>query len=49
MIVDTLRESHEIVEITRAQMDELCGNVLEVHGTPYDKHLMVMSTRAYNV
>lgn len=48
-LLTTLSESHEIVHITRAQMDELCGNVLEVHGDPYDKRVMCMSTRAFDV
>ena len=48
-LVNTLSETHEIVYITRDQMNELCGNVLEVHGEPYSKRIMCMSTRAYNV
>ncbi|KNC83559.1 hypothetical protein SARC_04206 [Sphaeroforma arctica JP610] len=47
-LVKTLEQSHKIIAITRAQMNELCGNVLEVHGEPYSKRIMVMSTRAYN-
>lgn len=48
-LVDTLSASHEMVYITRAQVDQLCGNVLEVHGEPYTKRIMCMSTRAYDV
>lgn len=47
--METLGASHEIVDITRAQVDQLCGNVLEVHGEPYTKRVMCMSTRAYEV
>eukprot|EP00123_Amoebidium_parasiticum_P008238 comp18669_c0_seq1/m.20327 comp18669_c0_seq1/g.20327 ORF comp18669_c0_seq1/g.20327 comp18669_c0_seq1/m.20327 type:complete len:854 (-) comp18669_c0_seq1:232-2793(-) len=47
-LLSTLKESHEVVEITRAQMNEFCGNILEVHGEPYTKRLMCMSSRAYN-
>eukprot|EP01134_Creolimax_fragrantissima_P006487 CFRG6487T1 len=46
-LVKTLEVSHKIIDITRAQMNELCGNVLEVHGDPYNKRIMVMSSRAY--
>lgn len=45
-LVDTLSKSHEIVEITREQMNEFCGNIIEVRGAN-DKKIMVMSTRAY--
>lgn len=47
-LLASLRKTHEVVEITRAQMDGLCGNALEVqdgNGLP----AMAMSTQAYNV
>eukprot|EP00124_Ichthyophonus_hoferi_P002225 Ihof_evm5s143 gene=Ihof_evmTU5s143 len=47
-VISTLSRTHEIVDITRAQMGELCGNVLEVHGEPHKNRIMCMSTRAYN-
>lgn len=45
--VAQLGKTHEIVDITQAQMAALCGNVLELEdgrGLP----VMAMSTRAYN-
>jgi hypothetical protein len=42
----TLGKTHEIVDISAAQMDRFCGNVLELQdgrGLP----LMAMSTQAY--
>jgi len=39
--------SHEIVEITRAQVDEFCGNVLEVKSSR-GKRLLCMSSRAFS-
>lgn len=45
--VAKLSKTHEIVDITKAQMAALCGNVLELEdgrGLP----VMAMSTRAYN-
>lgn len=43
----TLGKTHEVVDISCAQMDSLCGNTLEVEdgrGLP----VMAMSTQAYN-
>ncbi|ELR22849.1 uncharacterized protein ACA1_396550 [Acanthamoeba castellanii str. Neff] len=42
----TLSVSHEVVEITRAQVDEFCGNVLEVRGTG-GRRVLAMSSRAF--
>jgi len=42
----TLSVSHEVVAITRAQVDEFCGNVLEVKGT-CGKRVLAMSSRAF--
>lgn len=42
-----LSQTHEVVQISSAQMDALCGNVLELQngkGLP----VMAMSTQAYN-
>jgi hypothetical protein len=41
-----LSVSHEVVAITRAQVDEFCGNVLEVKGTG-GKRVLAMSSRAF--
>jgi hypothetical protein len=41
-----LSVSHEVVEITRAQVDEFCGNVLEVRGTG-GRRVLAMSSRAF--
>uniref|UniRef100_A0A061RZ36 Amidinotransferase n=1 Tax=Tetraselmis sp. GSL018 TaxID=582737 RepID=A0A061RZ36_9CHLO len=46
-LLASLRKTHAVVEITRAQMGALCGNALEVvdgRGLP----AMAMSTQAYN-
>jgi hypothetical protein len=46
-LLAALSRSHEVVQISLAQMDALCGNVLELrggHGLP----VMAMSTQAYN-
>jgi len=46
-LLNSLKATHEVVEITLEQMDALCGNALEVQGSnglPY----MAMSTQAYN-
>ncbi|KAG2438611.1 hypothetical protein HXX76_005160 [Chlamydomonas incerta] len=46
-LLSSLRRTHEVVEISLAQMDALCGNALELedgHGLP----VMAMSTQAYN-
>jgi len=47
-VIDTLESTnHEIVEITREQVNKFCGNVLELeHGRGYP--VMAMSTQAYN-
>lgn len=46
-VISSLKESnHEIISITRDQMDQFCGNVLELKGTD-GKKLLAMSTRAY--
>jgi len=45
-LVSVLSESHTIVPITRDQMNEFCGNVLEVRGAE-DRKILVMSSRAY--
>lgn len=45
-LFDTLGRTHEIVDITCSQMDQLCGNALELEdrrGLP----IMAMSTQAY--
>ena len=45
--VSKLGKTHEIVDISRKQMAEMCGNVLELEdgrGVP----ILAMSTRAYN-
>jgi len=46
-LVDTLSKSHEIVAITREQMNNFCGNILEIKSMSGTR-MMVMSTRAYN-
>ncbi|KXZ48175.1 hypothetical protein GPECTOR_30g271 [Gonium pectorale] len=46
-LLSSLRRTHEVVEISLAQMDSLCGNALELEdgrGLP----VMAMSTQAYN-
>ncbi|KAG2502170.1 hypothetical protein HYH03_000657 [Edaphochlamys debaryana] len=46
-LLSSLRRTHEVVEISLAQMDALCGNALELEdgrGLP----VMAMSTQAYN-
>lgn len=46
-LLDSLRKTHEVVEISLQQMDALCGNALELEdgrGLP----VMAMSTQAYN-
>jgi hypothetical protein len=42
-----LRATHQVVEISSAQMDALCGNVLEVQGG-LGLPLMAMSSKAYH-
>jgi hypothetical protein len=46
-LVDSLTKSHEIVAITREQMNEFCGNCLEVKSVSGTK-ILVMSSRAYS-
>jgi hypothetical protein len=46
-LVDKLSATHEIVDISQAQMASLCGNVLEVVNKD-GKPVMAMSTRAYD-
>lgn len=43
----SLARTHEIVDISLEQMDDLCGNVLELRGWR-GLPVMAMSTRAYN-
>jgi len=45
-VLRKLGESHEVIEITREQVNNFCGNVLELKSTSGRK-LMVMSSRAY--
>lgn len=46
-LVSTLTVSHQIVDITREQMNNFCGNVLEV-ASQDGKRILVMSTRAHD-
>jgi arginine deiminase len=46
-LVNTLSKSHDIVAITRQQMNNFCGNVLEIKSMSGRK-IFVMSTQAYN-
>jgi hypothetical protein len=46
-LLDSLGKRHEVVQISQAQVDALCGNVLELrggHGLP----VIAMSSQAYN-
>lgn len=43
----SLSRRHEVVDITAAQMEALCGNVLEVRNR-WNLPVMAMSTRSYN-
>lgn len=45
-LIRTLEKHHTVVQITTEQMNNFCGNILEVSGTNSAK-LLVMSTRAY--
>eukprot|EP00873_Tetraselmis_striata_P017038 jgi/Tetstr1/437302/TSEL_002786.t1 len=46
-LLTSLRKTHEVVDISRAQMESLCGNALEVQdGNRLPA--MAMSTQAYN-
>jgi arginine deiminase len=45
-LVSTLKISHEIIPISREQMNNFCGNILELKSSD-GKKLMCMSTRAY--
>eukprot|EP00177_Eucheuma_denticulatum_P006605 GFKZ01012015.1.p1 GENE.GFKZ01012015.1~~GFKZ01012015.1.p1 ORF type:complete len:539 (-),score=75.93 GFKZ01012015.1:1143-2759(-) len=44
MLQDT---GHDVVDISMAQVEQFCGNVLELENF-YGEQVMVMSTRAYN-
>jgi len=46
-LVETLSQSHAIVQISREQTNEFCGNVLEVRNKKGER-LLAMSTRAYD-
>ncbi|CAG9462849.1 unnamed protein product [Pedinophyceae sp. YPF-701] len=46
-LLNHLGRHHEIVDITREQMNHLCGNVLELRNRD-DLPIMAMSTQAYN-
>jgi len=45
-VVSLLKVSHDIIFITREQMNNFCGNILEVRSID-GKKLMLMSTRAH--
>lgn len=45
-LLKTLAVHHTVVQITHAQMNSFCGNVLEVAGA-HDARLLVMSSRAF--
>jgi len=45
-LIATLKVSHEIITISREQMNNFCGNILEVSSTD-GKKILCMSTRAY--
>lgn len=47
-VVEHLSKTHHIVYITLEQMDQFCGNVLEVRGEQGAKKMLIMSTRAYD-
>ncbi len=42
-----INRTHEIVEITYAQVDNFCGNIQEMKGS-HSRKLMAMSTRAFH-
>lgn len=44
---EVLEKTHDIIELSFNQMQDMCGNALEVLGTSDTPYLM-MSTRAYN-
>lgn len=46
-LLRTLEKHHTVVQITIAQMNNFCGNILEVAGAN-SARLLVMSTRAFN-
>lgn len=46
-VVDRLQQTHQVVELSRKQMDSFCGNALEVRNTN-DEKMLVMSAAAYN-
>ncbi len=47
LVLDTLSEHREIVDISMEQLRNFCGNSLEVRGAD-DKKILAMSTTAYN-
>jgi hypothetical protein len=46
-IFDALRQHHEVIDISRAQMNSFCGNMLEVQNRYGEKYL-VLSRTAYD-
>jgi hypothetical protein len=47
LVQSKLSSTHEVVQISAAQMDALCGNVLEVQGGK-GLPVMAMSSQAYH-
>lgn len=45
-VIKSLSQNHEIIEITEKQMDNYCGNILQL-ATPLGKPIIVMSDTAY--
>ncbi|MEM7679515.1 MAG: arginine deiminase-related protein [Pseudomonadota bacterium] len=46
-VLNRLKSTHDVVELTMAQLQSFCGNALEVEGKDGDK-MLAMSTAAYN-
>lgn len=46
-VLSRLKETHEVVELTRAQLQSFCGNSLEIIGAD-DEKMLVMSEAAYH-
>lgn len=46
-VITHLEKHHHIVYITLEQMEQFCGNVLEIRGDAGAKKMLVMSDRAY--
>lgn len=44
-VVDELRQTHEILDFSKSQMDEMCGNALEANNG--EERFLIMSSRAY--